>query len=77
LLLTTPRLGPSQLLLSALSRRDFAARFDPRSDHLRHYSRATLEALISDFGFERIDVHAAGRPGARNVLLASAVRSRF
>ena len=77
LLLTTPSLGPSQLLAAALSQRAFATRFDPRSDHLHHYSRATLAALISDFGFERIDVRAAGRPGARHVLLASAVRSRF
>jgi 2-polyprenyl-3-methyl-5-hydroxy-6-metoxy-1,4-benzoquinol methylase len=77
LLLSTPSLGPAQLLGAAVSRRVFAARFDPRSDHLRYYSRATLAALISDFGFEQLDVRAAGRRGARNVLLASAVRARF
>jgi 2-polyprenyl-3-methyl-5-hydroxy-6-metoxy-1,4-benzoquinol methylase len=77
LLLSTPSLGPAQLLGAAVSRRAFAARFDPRSDHLRYYSRATLAALISDFGFERVDVRAPGRRGARNVLLASAVRERF
>jgi 2-polyprenyl-3-methyl-5-hydroxy-6-metoxy-1,4-benzoquinol methylase len=77
LLLTTPSLGRAQLLAAGLSRRSFAARFDPRSDHLRHYSRATLTTLISDFRFERIDVRAAGRLGARRVLLASAVRARF
>ncbi len=77
LLLSTPSVGRPELLLAALSRRAFAARFEPRSDHLRHYSRSTLTALIADFGFERIDVRAAGRPGARRVLLASAVRSRF
>ena len=77
LLLSTPSLGPRQLLLAALSRRAFAERFDPRSDHLRHYSRATLAALIADFGFERIELRAAGRPAARRVLLASAVRARF
>src|SRR5258707_12749293 len=76
LLVTTPSLGPSQLLGAAVSRRAFAARFDPRSDHLRYYSRATLAALISDFGFERIDVRAAGRRAARHVLFASAVRAR-
>ncbi len=76
LLLTTPLLGRYELLSAALSRRAFEARFDPRSDHLHHYSQASLAALIDRFGFERIAVRAAGRPGAR-VLLASAVRSRF
>jgi 2-polyprenyl-3-methyl-5-hydroxy-6-metoxy-1,4-benzoquinol methylase len=78
LLLSTPSLGRSQLLASALSPSVFARRFDPRSDHLRHYSRASLTALIADFGFEQIALRAAGGPpGARRVLLASAVRSRF
>lgn len=77
LLLSTPSLGAPQLLAAAISRRAFAARFDPRSDHLHHYSRATLAALIADFGFEQIDVRAAGPRGARRVLLASAVRARF
>ncbi len=77
LLLTTPALGPPELLAAALSPRRFAARFEPRSDHLRHYSRATLRALISEFGFERIDVRSAGPLGARRVILASAVRARF
>jgi 2-polyprenyl-3-methyl-5-hydroxy-6-metoxy-1,4-benzoquinol methylase len=76
LLLSTPSLGRPELLAAALSRRAFAARFEPRSDHLRHYSRETLTALICDFGFEQIAVRVAGRRGAR-VLLASAVRSRF
>jgi 2-polyprenyl-3-methyl-5-hydroxy-6-metoxy-1,4-benzoquinol methylase len=77
LLLTTPALGPAQLLSAAVSRRAFARRFEPRSDHLRHYSRATLAALIADFGFEQIDVRAGGRRAAPHVLLASALRSRF
>ncbi|MCW3031907.1 MAG: hypothetical protein QOK19_2545 [Solirubrobacteraceae bacterium] len=76
LLLSTPSLGRAELLGAAASRRAFAARFEPRSDHLRHYSRATLTALICEFGFERIAVRVAGPRGAR-VLLASAVRSRF
>lgn len=76
LLLTTPRLGRRELIAAARSERAFAARFDPLDDHLRHYSRATLEALISSFGFEQLDVRPAGPRGAR-VLLASAVRSRF
>ncbi len=78
LLLTTPALGRVQLLSAALSQRAFAQRFDPQGDHLRHYDRATLGALIASFGFERLSVrHAAGPPGARRLLLASAVRSRF
>jgi 2-polyprenyl-3-methyl-5-hydroxy-6-metoxy-1,4-benzoquinol methylase len=76
LLLSTSSLGRAELLAAALSRDAFAARFEPRSDHLRHYSRTTLTALIGDFGFERIAVRVAGPRGAR-VLLASAVRSRF
>lgn len=78
LLLSTPSLGRPQLLAAALSRRAFAERFDPRADHLRFYSRATLAALIADFGFEQVVVRGAGGPlGARSLLLASAVRSRF
>jgi 2-polyprenyl-3-methyl-5-hydroxy-6-metoxy-1,4-benzoquinol methylase len=76
--LSTPQLGRSQLLVAGLSEQAFASRFEPRSDHLRHYSRATLRGLIADFGFERIGVRpAAGLPGARELLLAVAVRARF
>jgi 2-polyprenyl-3-methyl-5-hydroxy-6-metoxy-1,4-benzoquinol methylase len=78
LLLSTPALGAAGLLAAALSRRVFAERFDPRSDHLRHYSPATLRTLIAEFGFQEIEVRGAGGlPGARPLLLASAVRSRF
>jgi 2-polyprenyl-6-hydroxyphenyl methylase/3-demethylubiquinone-9 3-methyltransferase len=78
LLLSTPAHGPLSMLATALSPRAFAHRFDPRSDHLRFYSARTLARLLADFGFERIDVRSAGGvPGARRVLLASAVRSRF
>ncbi len=76
LLLTTPALGRTELLAAALSRRVFERRFEPRSDHLRFYSRATLAGLISRFGFEQLDVRAAGPPAGR-VLLASAVRGRW
>ncbi len=78
LLLSTPQLGRAQLLSAALSRRAFGRRFDPQGDHLHHYDRTTLSALIASFGFEQLSVRRdAGPPGARRLLLASAVRSRF
>jgi ubiquinone/menaquinone biosynthesis C-methylase UbiE len=78
LLLTTPAHSPLRMAALALSRRAFAAHFDPRGDHVRFYSRATLTALVEDFGFREVDVaSAAGLPGARRLLLARAVRSRF
>jgi 2-polyprenyl-3-methyl-5-hydroxy-6-metoxy-1,4-benzoquinol methylase len=76
LLLSTPLLGRRELMAAAMSSAVFAERFEPRSDHLRHYNAATLRALIADFGFERIAVRADGPRSAR-LLLASAVRSRF
>jgi 2-polyprenyl-6-hydroxyphenyl methylase/3-demethylubiquinone-9 3-methyltransferase len=78
LLVSTPALGPLALIRAALSRRAFAARFDPRGDHLRFYSRETLSQLLGELGFEQIRVRsAAGPPGARRLLLAHAIRSRF
>lgn len=78
LLLSTPDHGPLSRLWMALSRSAFEERFDPRSDHLRFYTRRALTDLYVDFGFEDVDVVAAGGlPGARRVLLASGRRSRF
>ncbi len=78
LLLSTPAHPQSRLLALAFSRRRFAAHFDPRGDHIRFYSRATLTRLVEDFGFDEIDVvSAAGLPGARRLLLLRAIRSRF
>jgi 2-polyprenyl-3-methyl-5-hydroxy-6-metoxy-1,4-benzoquinol methylase len=78
LLATTPAHGPLALARMALSRRAYGEHFDPRGDHLRYYSRETLAALLADFGFEAISVRSAGGPpGARRLLLARAVRSRF
>jgi 2-polyprenyl-6-hydroxyphenyl methylase / 3-demethylubiquinone-9 3-methyltransferase len=81
LVLSTPAHGPLTRLWLGLSRRSFESRFDPRSDHLRFYTRHTLAALLQDFGFERIET--AGTGGLigplppRAVLLAAAVRGRF
>jgi SAM-dependent methyltransferase len=78
LLLSTPSHGRLALLLIALSPRRFARHFDPRSDHLRFYSARTLSRLLEDFGFEDIEVRAAGGPpGMRPLLLASARRARY
>jgi 2-polyprenyl-3-methyl-5-hydroxy-6-metoxy-1,4-benzoquinol methylase len=78
LLLSTPANAPLSLLRCALSPRAFAARFDPRGEHLRFYTRATLTALVEDFRFSDVRVRSAGGPpGARRVLLLRAVRARF
>ncbi len=78
LILTTPDNGPLALLWMALSGGSFEARMDPRSDHLRFYSRRTLTRLLADFGFERISVRGVGGlPGARRHLFVLATRSRF
>jgi 2-polyprenyl-6-hydroxyphenyl methylase/3-demethylubiquinone-9 3-methyltransferase len=78
LLLSTPDHGLLLRLRVACSTRAFAAHFDPRGEHLRFYVRATLVALLEDFGFEDVEVRAAGGlPGARRLLLARAIRSRF
>jgi 2-polyprenyl-3-methyl-5-hydroxy-6-metoxy-1,4-benzoquinol methylase len=78
LLLSTPAHGRLKLLGLALSARRLDEHFEPRSDHLRFYTRRTLVRLLEDFGFEQIDVRGAGGlPGARETLLAAAVRARF
>jgi 2-polyprenyl-6-hydroxyphenyl methylase/3-demethylubiquinone-9 3-methyltransferase len=78
LLMSTPAHPRLTLMRLVLSKRAFAGHFEPRGEHLRFYSRETLTRLISDFGFERIDVRSAGGPpGARRLLLAHAIRSRF
>ncbi len=73
LLLSTPDHGARTRLRLMLSARAFAAHFDPRADHLRFYTRATLRELVREFGFDAVDVRSA----AGRVLLARAVRRRF
>jgi 2-polyprenyl-3-methyl-5-hydroxy-6-metoxy-1,4-benzoquinol methylase len=77
-LLSTPDNGPLSRLRLALRRKAFEERLDPRSDHLRFYTRRVLADLLVDFGFEDVTVAGAGGvPGARRVLLASGRRKRF
>jgi SAM-dependent methyltransferase len=78
LLLSTPDHGRLRVLWLACSRRAFAAHFDPRGDHLRYYTRATLTGLLGELGFQEVSARAAaGPPGVRRLLLARAVRSRW
>lgn len=78
LLVSTPAHGRLRLLALTLSRRAFAAHFDPLGDHLRFYDRETLSRLVVQFGFERVEVRrAGGPPWSRRLLLLSAIRSRF
>jgi 2-polyprenyl-3-methyl-5-hydroxy-6-metoxy-1,4-benzoquinol methylase len=69
LLLTTPDHGPGTLLALALSPRRFAAHFEPRSDHVRFFSRRTLRELLDDLGFEVTELRSR-----RSTILAHAVR---
>jgi 2-polyprenyl-3-methyl-5-hydroxy-6-metoxy-1,4-benzoquinol methylase len=78
LLLSTPDHGRLSRIWWALRRKAFETHFDPRSDHLRFYTRCVLEELLEDFGFEDVVVTCAGGlPGARRALLASGRRKRF
>ncbi|MBA2637134.1 MAG: class I SAM-dependent methyltransferase [Solirubrobacterales bacterium] len=75
LLVSTPHTGRAALLAAALSRGHFAERFEPRADHLRFFSPATLTELLDDMGFDVTDVRCVGgRPLARATILARAVR---
>jgi 2-polyprenyl-3-methyl-5-hydroxy-6-metoxy-1,4-benzoquinol methylase len=81
LVLSTPAHEPLTRLALGLSGRAFASHFDPRSDHLRFYTRRTVVALLEDFGFERIETRAVGGSigplPPRQVLLVAARRRRF
>lgn len=75
LLLTTPHVGRAALLGAALSKARFAARFEPRSDHVHFFAPSTLGPLLDDLGFDVDDLRlAGGRPLARETILARATR---
>ena len=71
LLVSTPHHGPGRLLALALSRRRFAAHFEPRGDHVRFFSPATLRELLDDLGFDVLEARPALR---RTTILCRAVR---
>jgi SAM-dependent methyltransferase len=70
LLLTTPNHSRATILVRGLE--PFS---DPLGDHLHLYTRRSLAATLSEFGFEQIEVRArAGPPLFRRLLLARSVR---
>jgi 2-polyprenyl-3-methyl-5-hydroxy-6-metoxy-1,4-benzoquinol methylase len=78
LLLSTPSHGALKRVRLALSARAWDEHFDPLGDHLRFYTRSSLSRLMREFRFEQVQIRSAGGPpGARRLLLARAVRSRF
>jgi SAM-dependent methyltransferase len=71
LLLSTPHHGPGRMLALALSRRRFAEHFEPRGDHVRFFSPATLRELLDDLGFDVLELRPALR---RTTILGRARR---
>ena len=70
-MLSTPDHAWARRLWLGVSRRAFEAHFEPRSDHVRFFTRRSLEALLDAGGFEQIEIR-----GARGVLLATARAAR-
>ncbi|MEA2301415.1 MAG: hypothetical protein QOE44_1950, partial [Solirubrobacteraceae bacterium] len=69
LLISTPD-HPRRLVWSlALRRAAFERHFDPRSDHVRFFTRRTLAATLEDAGFSPPAIESR-----RGVLLAAATR---
>jgi SAM-dependent methyltransferase len=69
-LLTTPSHGRVRLAVGGIER--FS---EPLGDHLHLYSRRSLQRLLVEFGFDRVEVRAAGGPPLmRRLLLAEAAR---
>lgn len=55
---TTPNHGPLKRLRLGLSARAFEEHFEPRSDHVRFFTAATLRTLLDVCGYERTDIRA-------------------
>lgn len=61
LVLTTPYHGRVSVAALALRGR-LDAHLDPRADHLRFFTAATLRGVLADAGFAEVDLHAVGGP---------------
>ncbi len=73
LLVTTPNQPRLVLALEALRGGPLERRLDPRADHLRFFTTATLRAVLADAGFKQVEIEAVGgRPLARSALHALA-----
>jgi SAM-dependent methyltransferase len=73
LLVTVPFHGRVKAAVIALTR--FEAHFDPLGQHLRFYTRASLDATLRQAGFEDVRVDMWGPPLLRTGLTAWARRS--
>jgi ubiquinone/menaquinone biosynthesis C-methylase UbiE len=71
LMLSTPDHAWARRLWLGVSRRAFEAHFEPRSDHVRFFTRGSLAALLDAGGFVQIEIRRA-----RGVLLATARAAR-
>jgi ubiquinone/menaquinone biosynthesis C-methylase UbiE len=70
LLVTTPSHGRLRVALGGVER--FS---EPLGDHLHLYTKASLRALLTEFGFGEVQVRAVeGPPLLKRLLLARAVR---
>jgi SAM-dependent methyltransferase len=70
LLLTTPSHGRVRVAIGGIER--FS---EPLGDHLHLYTHQSLRRVLSEFGFDPVEVRlAAGPPLLRRLLLARAVR---
>ena len=68
---STPDHGWLLRLRLGLSRRTFERHFEPRSDHVRFFTRRSLSSLLCAGGFEQIAIRAQ-----RGMLLATAAAAR-
>jgi SAM-dependent methyltransferase len=71
LVVSTPDHGWLRRLWLGVSPRAFEAHFEPRSDHVRFFTRRSLAGLLEAGGFEQIEIRSA-----RGVLLATARAAR-
>jgi len=67
LIVSTPNHGPMKRLQIGLSRNAFETAFDPRSDHVRYFTKSTLRTALALSQFSQ--PHVASRKG---LLLATA-----